>query len=331
MCFGKKVIISCLFVITILTKTLVAQTSENIYHSLSILNIASARSDGMMNITFSSANDASTIFLNPALMMTLLKDNSINFTYKLNNDFSPDTQLSYTHLWNNFGLGLGIATEQKVIEKYNALGEDSGKYTHGLYLFNVSAAFALDKAFVGISIKNLINAVENNVDYGLLADISVSKQVLMPAFKVSAGVRNFGFYQNVFCFIDPEAVFSMAYSQEDNAITVGIDYGLSLPSLNHRIGLGLEAMVIRFNKLNRVAIYNLDDFPESILDDDSAATKRKLSNLPNGLLVRAGLSTEGASLGLGLYINIFRLDYALTFNRFLLDTMSHTFALSFIF
>ena len=143
------------------------------------------------------------------------------------------------------------------------------------------------------------------------------QSIFTPVFKIGAGIRNFGFYDNVFGNIDTDIVASVAYAKEDSTVSVSLNYSVGVPSITHNISLGLEAMIIDFNKLglfNKSSSSWFDDLPESVLDEPSAMQKRRSAKLPSGILARLGIGNNGVSLGLSLYIDLFRLDYAIIFN-----------------
>ena len=151
---------------------------------------------------------------------------------------------------------------------------------------------------------------------------------------MGVGVRNLGFYDNVFGKIDTDIVASLAYTKSDSSFNVSVQYAISVPSVSHEISVGLEAMIVDFNKLglfkNKNSIW-YEDLPENILDAPSAIQKRLSAKLPSGILARVGVGNKGASLGLSLYLDLFRLDYAIVFDNFSHDNISHDLGLSFMF
>lgn len=307
-------------------------------HSLSILYSSSTRDRGLMNSAFLISKDSSALFVNSASLMNLIRD-SINLNYTLTPNFKDEYLLnaSYSHTDNVYSIGIGLAIEINKIYSYNSLEEKGKNIFNGNYLINIAAAYAInEKAYIGANIKAIINNFEdnnfNNNIFGGFLDLSYMQSIFNPALKIGIGIKNFGFYDKVFASIDTDIITSIAYAKEDSSFSVSLEYDISVPSISHRIALGLEAMIIDFNKLGLFdSNIDYDNLPESALDEPSAMQKRHLTKLPSGILGRLGIGNKGVSLGLSLYVDLFRLDYAIVFDNFGKSNISHDFGLSFMF
>lgn len=329
--------LSFIFIILFVFSFLLSANTLSSRHSLSILNYTSTRSRGMMNSTFLIGNDSSALFVNSASLMGLIRD-SININYTLSPDFKNEYifNASYSHTGNSYAIGLGFASEINKIQSYDTLGNKKDNIYNGIYLANIAFAYAInDKSFIGGNIKGVLNNSLNKNIFGGFLDVYYMQSIFTPVFKIGAGIRNFGFYNNVFANIDTDIVASVAYAKEDSTVSVSLTYSVGVPSITHNISLGLEAMIIDFNKLG---LFNkssssswYDDLPESVLDEPSAMQKRRSAKLPSGVLARLGIGNNGVSLGLSLYIDLFRLDYAIIFDEFNKNNISHDFGLSFMF
>ncbi|WP_295159448.1 hypothetical protein [uncultured Brachyspira sp.] len=299
-------------------------------HSLSVLETSSTRSRGMMNSGFLTGNDSSAVFLNSSSLMNVLRD-SINLNYTLSSN--PENEYifnaSYAHIGASYAVGIGFASEINKIYSYDNFGIKKNNIYNGLYLINLSAAYAVSEgSFIGANIKSIINNSRRDNNFGMFFDLSYMQSVFTPNFKLGMVIRNFGFYDNVFAKVDTEITASLAYIKSDNSFSISAQYTISVPSVSHNASLGLEAMIVDFNKLGlfeeKTAWY--DDLPEEVLDK-----KRFSSKLPSGILARVGVGNKGVSLGLSVYVKLFRLDYAVIFDNFSKDNISHDIGMSFIF
>ena len=328
--------LSFIFIILFVFSFLLYADALSSRHSLSILNYTSTRSRGMMNSTFLIGNDSSALFVNSASLMGLIRD-SININYTLSPDFKNEYifNASYSHTDNSYAIGLGFASEINKIQSYDSLGNKKDSIYNGVYLANIAFAYAInDKSFIGGNIKGVLNNSSDKNIFGGFLDVYYMQSIFTPVFKIGAGIRNFGFYNNVFANIDTDIVASLAYAKEDSTVSVSLNYSVGVPSITHNISLGLEAMIIDFNKLglfNNSSSSWFDDLPESVLDEPTAMQKRRSAKLPSGILARLGIGNNGVSLGLSLYIDLFRLDYAIIFDEFNKNNISHDFGLSFMF
>ena len=327
----KKIII--MIMIFIYASVSYAYTSSK--HSLSILNTSSTRSRGMMGASFLIGNDSSALFLNSSSLMGVLRD-SINLNYTLTPNLQNEYifNASYAHIGASYAVGVGFAGEINKIYSYDSSGIRRNDIYNGMYLITLGAAYAIDNnSSIGGNIKSVINNSEKDNNFGMFLDLSYMRSIFTPSFKLGIGVRNFGFYDNVFGKIDTDIIASLAYAKSDSSFNVSVQYAISVPSVSHEISVGLEAMIVDFNKLglfdNNSAWY--DDLPETILDAPSAIQKRLAAKLPSGILARLGVGNKGVSLGLSIYVNLFRLDYAIVFDNFSKDNISHDIGLSFMF
>lgn len=304
-------------------------------HSLSVLEASSTRSRGMMGSSFLIGNDSSAVFMNSASLMGVLRD-SINLNYTVSSNPLNEYifNASYAHIGASYAIGVGFASEINKLSSYDNLGIKRDDIYSGLYLINVGAAYAINESsFIGANIKSVINNTQKDNNFGMFFDLSYMQSLFTPNFKLGVGIRNFGFYDNVFAKVDTDITASLAYSKSDNTFSVSAQYTISVPSVSHNVSVGLEAMIVDFNKLGlfeeKTTWY--DDLPESILDAPSAVQKRLAEKLPSGILARVGVGNKGASLGLSIYIKLFRLDYAICFDNFSKDNISHDIGLSFMF
>ena len=326
----KRIIIALIFIYASVSYGL---TSAK--HSLSVLNTSSTRSRGMMGASFLIGNDSSSIFLNSSSLMGVLRD-SINLNYTLTPNLQNEYifNASYAHIGSSYAVGIGFAGEVNKIYSYDNSGIKKNDIYSGLYLINVGAAYAInDNAFIGGNIKTVINNSEKDNNFGMFFDVSYMQSLFTPSLKLGIGVRNFGFYDNVFAKVDTDIVASLAYSKSDNSFSITAQYTISVPSVTHNVSVGLEAMIIDFNKLGLFKEKGTwyDDLPETILDAPSAIQKRFATKLPSGILARVGVGNKGASLGLSIYVKLFRLDYAICFDNFSKDNISHDIGMSFMF
>ena len=310
--------------------------SDNISskHSLSILNSTSARNRGIMDSGFLTGKDSSVIFINSSSLMSLIRD-SINLNYTLSPNFKDEYLFngSYSHTDNVYAIGIGLASEINKIKTYNNSGIRDKDIYNGNYLINIGAAYMINEnSYIGGNIKAVINNFNDYNIFGGFLDLSYMQSIFNPSFKIGVGIKNFGFYDKVFSAIDTDIITSIAYAKEDSSFAVSLEYDISVPSISHRVAIGLEAMIINFNKLGLFnSNIDYDDFPESALDEPNAMQKRHLTKLPSGILGRLGVGNKGVSLGLSLYVDLFRLDYAIVFDNFNKNNISHDFGLSFMF
>ncbi len=310
--------------------------SDNISskHSLSILNSTSARNRGIMDSGFLTGKDSSVIFINSSSLMSLIRD-SINLNYTLSPNFKDEYLFngSYSHTDNVYAIGIGLASEINKIKTYNNLEIRDKDIYNGNYLINIGVAYMINEnSFFGANIKVVINNFDKENIFGGFLDLSYMQSIFNPSFKIGVGIKNFGFYDKVFAAIDTDIITSIAYAKEDSSFAVSLEYDISVPSISHRVAIGLEAMIINFNKLGLFnSNIDYDDLPESALDEPNAMQKRHLTKLPSGILGRLGVGNKGISLGLSLYVDLFRLDYAIVFDNFNKNNISHDFGLSFMF
>ncbi len=327
----KKIIIAIIFIYASVSYAFVSSK-----HSLSVLNTSSTRSRGMMGSSFLIGNDSSALFLNSASLMGVLRDSvNVNYTFTPNLQNEYIFNASYAHIDGSYAVGAGFAGEINKIYSYDSSGSKKNDIYNGLYLINVGAAYAItESSFIGGNIKTVINNSEKDNNFGMFLDLSYMQSFFTPNFKLGVGVRNLGFYDNVFGKIDTDIVASLAYTKSDSSFNVSVQYAISVPSVSHEISVGLEAMIVDFNKLGLFKNKNsawYEDLPENILDAPSAIQKRLSAKLPSGILARVGVGNKGASLGLSLYLDLFRLDYAIVFDNFSKDNISHDLGLSFMF
>lgn len=303
-------------------------------HSLSILNSTSARNRGIMDSGFLMGKDSSVIFINSSSLMSLIRD-SINLNYTLSPNFKDEYLFngSYSHTDNVYAIGIGLASEINKIKTYNNLEIRDKDIYNGNYLINIGVAYMINEnSFFGANIKVVINNFDKENIFGGFLDLSYMQSIFNPSFKIGVGIKNFGFYDKVFAAIDTDIITSIAYAKEDSSFAVSLEYDISVPSISHRVAIGLEAMIINFNKLGLFnSNIDYDDLPESALDEPNAMQKRHLTKLPSGILGRLGVGNKGVSLGLSLYVDLFRLDYAIVFDNFNKNNISHDFGLSFMF
>ena len=303
-------------------------------HSLSILNSSSARDRGLMNSAFLISKDSSALFINSSSLMTLIRD-SINLNYTLTPNFKDEYlfNVSYSHTDNVYSIGIGFASELNKIKTYNNLGQKENDILNGNYLINLGAAYMINEnSYIGGNIKAVINNFDDYNIFGGFLDLSYMQSIFNPALKIGVGIKNFGFYDKVFAAIDTDIITSIAYAKEDSSFAIALEYDISVPSVSHKISLGLEAMIIDFNKFGLFdSNIDYDDLPESVLDEPSHMQKRHSTKLPSGILGRLGIGNKGVSLGLSLYVDLFRLDYAIVFDNFNRNNISHDFGLSFMF
>ena len=337
----KKVFIFIIFLFSVFSSVLFSADISS-KHSLPILYLSSARDRGLMNSAFLISKDSSALFVNSASLMNLIRD-SINLNYTLTPNFQNEYlfNASYSHTDNVYSVGIGLAVEINKIQTYGNFGEKGKNIFNGNYLINIGAAYMINEnAYLGANVKVLINNLNdnnlnNNFDkniFGGFLDLSYMQSIFNPALKIGIGIKNFGFYDKVFAVIDTDIITSIAYAKEDSSFAVSLEYNISVPSVSHRISLGLEAMIIDFNKLGLInSDVDYDDLPESVLDELNAMQKRHLTKLPSGILGRLGIGNKGVSLGLSLYVDLFRLDYAIVFDNFNKNNISHDFGLSFMF
>ena len=294
--------------------------SDNISskHSLSILNSTSARNRGIMDSGFLTGKDSSVIFINSSSLMSLIRD-SINLNYTLSPNFKDEYLFngSYSHTDNVYAIGIGLASEINKIKTYNNSGIRDKDIYNGNYLINIGAAYMINEnSYIGGNIKAVINNFNDYNIFGGFLDLSYMQSIFNPSFKIGVGIKNFGFYDKVFSAIDTDIITSIAYAKEDSSFAVSLEYDISVPSISHRVAIGLEAMIIDFNKLGLFnSNIDYDDLPESALDEPNAMQKRHLTKLPSGILGRLGVGNKGVSLGLSLYVDLFRLDYAIVFDN----------------
>ena len=324
-----------IFIILLICTSIFYGAGTSSKHSLSVLESSSTRGRGMMNSSFLIGNDSSALFMNSASLMGLLRDSvNLNYTVTPNPKDEYIFNASYAHIGASYAVGVGFASEINKVYSYDNLGTRKNDIYNGLYLINVGAAYAINESsFIGANIKSVVNNSEKDNNFGIFLDLSYMQSLFTPNFKLGVGIKNFGFYDNVFAKVDTDITASLAYTKSDNSFSVSAQYTISVPSVSHEVSIGLEAMIVDFNKLGlfkeKTAWY--DDLPESILDAPSAIQKRFATKLPSGILARVGVGNKGASLGLSVYVKLFRLDYAIVFDNFSKDNISHDIGISFMF
>ena len=327
----KRIILYFLMLVSIY-HTIFAETTSK--HSLSILNTTSTRDISLMGSSFLVGVDSSSVFINSSSLMNVIRD-SVNFTYTMPDNFENEYILntSYAHINNDFAIGVGFALELNKINGYDNNAKRLGDSFYGNYLINLGFAYNMfNDASIGANIKTVINNFDTTTKSGVFLDLSYMQSIFTPAIKIGFGVKNFGFYDNTFAFIDTDIISSVAYTKEDGSISITAKYYISVPSITHNASIGVEAMIIDFNKLGITDKYAFnDDLPESALDIPTKRDKRRGTLLPSGILGRFGVGTDGVSLGLGVYINLFRMDYAIVFDNFNKNNISHNFSLGFMF
>lgn len=334
----KKVFIFIIIFSFLLFSSTLFSANISSKHSLSILYSSSARDRGLMNSAFLISKDSSALFVNSSSLMNLIRD-SVNLNYTLTPNLKNEYlfNVSYSHTDNVYAIAIGLISEINKIQTYNNFGEKGKSIFNGNYLINIGASYMVNEnIYIGANIKALVNNFnDNNFDkniFGGFLDLSYMQSIFNPALKIGIGIKNFGFYDNIFAAIDTDIITSIAYAKEDSSFAVSLEYNISVPSISHRIALGLEAMIIDFNKLGLFdSNIDYDDLPESVLDEPSAMQKRHLTKLPSGILGRLGIGNKGVSLGLSLYVDLFRLDYAIVFDNFNKNNISHDLGLSFMF
>lgn len=332
----KKVFVLILIFYSALFPNLYSLYSKEISskHSLSVLYSQSARDRGIMNSGFLTGKDSSALFVNSSSLMSLIRD-SVNLNYTFAPNFKSEYlfNASYSHTDNSYAIGIGLASEINKIYTYNNLGTRNKDIYNGNYLINIGFAYAIsENSYIGANIKTVIDNFDNDNIFGGFLDLSYMQSIFNPSLKIGIGIKNFGFYDKVFASIDSDIITSVAYAKEDSSFAISLQYDISVPSVSHKIAFGLEAMIIDFNKLGLFKdSQSYDDLPESVLDEPSAMQKRRSIKLPSGILGRLGIGNKGVSLGLSLYVNLFRIDYAIVFDRFSKNNISHDIGLSFMF
>lgn len=324
-----------IFIILLIYTSVFFGASASSKHSLSILEAGSTRSRGMMGTSFLIGNDSSAVFTSAASLMGVLRD-SVNLNYTITSNPKDEYifNASYAHIGSSYAFGIGFASEINKINSYDASGIKKNDIYSGLYLINLGAAYAIsESSFIGANVKSVINNSEKDNNFGVFFDLSYMQSIFTPSLKLGIGIKNFGFYDNVFSKVDTDISASLGYVKSDGSFSVTAQYTISVPSVTHNVSVGIEAMIIDFNKLGlfkeKKAWY--DDLPETILDAPSAIQKRLAQKLPSGVLARLGVGNKGVSLGLSLYVDLFRLDYAIVFDNFSKDNISHDVGISFMF
>ena len=99
-----------IFVILLIYASLTYAASTSSKHSLSILDTTSTRSKGMMKSGFLIGNDSSSIFMNAASLMGVLRD-SVNLNYTVTSDPKNEYifNASYAHIGGSYAVGVGFA------------------------------------------------------------------------------------------------------------------------------------------------------------------------------------------------------------------------------
>lgn len=303
-------------------------------NTLEILNPKSARSAAMMNAVFLSGSDSSVIFFNPAMTTSLLRG-GISLNYSLTPEIDHRANGSYVYLAENFAFGIGYAVEFNSVKKYNLLGEANGKFTESTHLINLSGAYIFGDGSIGVNLKGIIKDTDKTLNWGTFLDISYVQSIFIPALKVGFAIKNLGVYEEKFGYIDTEAVMGVGFHREDGSFSVTAEYSVAIPTVDPNFALGAEVMIIRFNNFGEPKTSTVSDFdevPENILDYYETDFKRKSNvTLPSGILARLGLGVKGVSLGIGIYLDVFRIDYAIEFNDYSAKNISHSAGLTFMF
>ncbi len=312
-------LISIIFIL-ILNVTLTCYSN-----TLNILSSKNARSRSMMNIVFLSGTDSSHIFYNANILNTFSQKNSASVNYELismlnqniDSPYSHSINASYSHSINNFAFGFGFASDIKQTSNlentYLLAGGLSYKYNHSYFSATLKGVFAEEN---------------KEIETGIFLDINYMQTIFLPALRVGIGVHNLGFYKDQFALIDTDIVTGVAYHMKDGTFSVSLEYSIGITSYTQNIGISADVMTIKFNNFSfGKKETNLDDIPESVLD----APPKVSANSISGMSIRAGVSMEGISTGIGITLDTLKFDYAIVFEDFDFLSIDHNFGISYMF
>lgn len=274
-----------------------------------------------MDITFLSGTDSSHIFYNANILNTLPKKNSISVNYELmpilgqgiDTSYSHNINASYSHSVDNFAFGFGFASDVNEDNAYLVLGGVSYKYNTSYFSATLKGVFAEEN---------------DNLETGAFLDINYMQTIFFPALRVGIGVHNIGFYNDEFALIDIDIVTGAAYHIRDGTLSVSFEYSVGITSYTHNVGIAADVMVVEFKNFSFPKNdINLDDLPESVLDGPPIISENTVS----GLSIRTGVSMEGFSTGIGVTLDMLKLDYAIIFEEYDFSSINHSFGISFMF
>lgn len=294
-------------------------------HSLALFSVTSTRNIGMGGASFTCVDDSASLFINPSMMANLAKS-GVSGSYSYTPYGDHKTLLTSAQKIGNFTLGIGL---QSFVAAPVYLYKDEFTKNKSIYNelgFAVGGAYKIGSTLIGGNIRGIYTgsfSSDMKDDFGMTLDFAVTTPVVLPLIRASIGIKNFGFYQNTFAPFDTDIVTGIGIMTGDGLLSAGLTASISVPSLTPSVAFGAEYLLIPFGKSENGI--NIDDDPESILDAPPPVKTL------DGIKVRAGVSDKNFSFGAGLYVGMFRLDYAMSFEDYSFKYYTHSVSLGFVF
>lgn len=285
-------------------------------NSLDILSQESSRSKSMMGMVFLVGNDSSHIFDNPNTLNTLSLKNSFSVNYDFSQNYSHKINASYSRNLENLAFGFGLASD---------IYKTTNNNIESAYLLATGLSYRYNTSYFSTTFKGIITENHDNIDWGGFIDISYMQTIFIPALRVGIGAHNIGFYKNEFDLTATDVVIGLAYHKRDDTLTVSLEYTIGIEPIDHNVGIATDVMIVKFKDFSFTKT-DPYDLPESVLD-----APPNIENTISGLSLRLGVSMEGFGVGIGVTLDIFRLDYAIVFEEYDFSNIDHTFGISFMF
>jgi hypothetical protein len=167
------------------------------YHGSNFIKMKpGARANAIGLAYFGFSDDASTLFWNPAGLITLGKNSfQVNGAYPEYNTYEGSFGLIFSN--GNYGFGFGGALSQYPgVEKYDVAGNRQGDVSN-LQGFGIAGLsfFLTDFSTMGFSLKGGYRSIEGETVYVLAGDMGLMLQFLY--FQFVLGVENRNFYPNL--------------------------------------------------------------------------------------------------------------------------------------
>ncbi len=289
---------------------------------LSIQSVGNARSSGLAGISFAAANDSYALFEN-ASMLSLINYGGIVSSYSYSHYGSHEMLLGYAYIADKFSIGVGIKGLINEVSTYSSdylTTSQSGQQIYYQTSLTVAGSYKINaNSAIGLSLEGVYTETS---DYGIFASLTYATSVFLPSLRLSAGIEDFGFYQDKFLSTDTKLALGVSMMPEDEFFTAGFVVRYALPSMTFSFGIGGEIMILRFNS---EPVMDIDDYPEEFLDAAPAKSK------PNGVKLRLGFTDKDFSVGTGISFYMIKLDYAFTLDYDMINNMKHTISISALF
>jgi hypothetical protein len=218
------------------------------YHGSNFIKMKpGARANAIGLAYFGFSDDASTLFWNPAGLITLGNNYfQVNAAYPEYNTYEGSFGLIFSN--GNYGFGFGGALSQYPgVEKYDVAGNRQGDVSN-LQGFGIAGLsfFLTDFSTMGFSLKGGYRSIEGETVYVLAGDMGLMLQFLY--FQFVLGVENMGYTRDnlndSYQFVNPDFSFGISYTKTNNnqedvfGVSLAVSRGIDLPQDETRLGIG---------------------------------------------------------------------------------------------